>query len=84
VTRDAAALQRSFNAGIGYRFDRAALATQYFNDTTFGSDAKVNTVQVSAAFYLDEHWTISPAIGHSSNDQVGGVTFGVLTANYGW
>jgi hypothetical protein len=84
VTRDAAVLQRSFNAGLGYRFDRVALAAQYFNDTTFDSDAAVNTVQVSAAFYLNEHWTVSPAIGHSSNDQVGGVTFGAVTASYGW
>lgn len=84
VTREAAILQRSWNVGIGYRFERVALAAQYFNDKALDSDDVIDTLKLSAALFLDEHWTVSPAIGRSNSDQVGGVTFGSLSASFGW
>lgn len=84
VTREAAILQRSWNAGIGYRFDRVALAAQYFNDKALDSDGVINTAEVSAAIFLDKHWTVSPAIGRCHSEQQGDVTFGSLTASFGW
>lgn len=84
ITREAAILQRSWNAGVGYRFDRVLLSAQYFNDKALDGDGVINTVELGAAIFLDKHWTVSPAIGRSHSEQLGGVTFGSLTASYGW
>jgi len=84
VTRDAAILQRSYKAGIGYRIARVALTAQYFNDRALASDDIVNTAELSAAVSLGKHWVVVPAIGSSNSSQSSNVTFGALTVNYGW
>ncbi len=84
ATREAAILQRSYNAGVRYRFDSVTLTAQYFNDQALDSNDSTNTAELSAAVFLSEQWTIAPAIGRSSNDQFGSVTFGSMTVRYGW
>jgi hypothetical protein len=84
VTREAAVLRRSWNAGIGYRLDRAALNFQYFYDLALDGDIPTNTFALYAALYVSDHWTVSPAIGYSSVDQSGGTAFGSLAVSFGW
>jgi len=84
VTREAAVLQRSWNAGLGYRVNRAALNFQYFYDQALDGDIATNTVALNVAFYVADHWTVSPAIGYSSVDQAGGTVFGSLAVSVGW
>lgn len=84
VTRDAAILQRSWNAGIGYRFARAALSFRYFYDQALEGDIATNTFALNGAFYVADYWTVSPAIGYSSGGRSGGAPFGSLAVSFGW
>lgn len=84
VTREAAVLQHSWNAGIVYRLPKVALSAQYFNDKPIDNSDTLMTTELCAAIFIDEHWVLSPGIGYSTKNQSGGVTFGVLTARYGW
>jgi hypothetical protein len=84
VTREAAILQHSWNAGITYRLSHVALIAQYFNDKAIDSNSALTTTQVCAAIFFNEHWTLSPGVGYSTGSQSGGVTSGVFTARYGW
>jgi hypothetical protein len=84
VTREAAVLRRSWNAGMGYRLDRAALNFKYFYDQALDGDIATNTFALNAAFYITDHWTVLPAIGHSSADQFGGNAFGSLAVGFNW
>lgn len=84
VTREAAVLRRSWNAGIGCRLDRAALNFRYFYDLALDGDIATNTFALNAAFYVSDHWTVSPAMGYSSVDQSGGTEFGSLAVSFGW
>lgn len=84
ATREAAILRRSVNAGAGYRFGGATFTARYFNDKAFDSGDRIDTVELSAAVIAGEHWTLSPAVGHSQSDRVDGVTYGSLTISYGW
>ncbi|HEX2585831.1 MAG TPA: hypothetical protein VHL14_11915 [Steroidobacteraceae bacterium] len=84
VTRETAALQHSWNAGIAYRLPKVALIAQYFNDKGIENSGTLITTELCAAFFINDHWTVSPAIGYSTKEHAGGVTFGVLTTRYGW
>lgn len=84
VTRETAVLQRSWNAGIAYRLPKVALMAQYFNDKAIDNSGTLTTTQLCAAIFINEHWVLSPGIGHSTKNPSGGATFGVLTARYGW
>jgi len=84
VTREAAILQSNWNASITYRLSHVALIAQYFNDKGIDNTSALNTIQLSAAIFVDEHWTLAPGVGYSTREQSGGVASGLFTARYGW
>lgn len=84
ITREQAILDRSYNAGLSYRFDLLDLTAEYLNDKTLDSGDIVHTALLSAAIFVGEHWLLTPSVGASSSDRLGDVTFGALSLSYGW
>ena len=84
ITREQAILDRSAYVGFSYGFELLDLTAQYLNDKTLASGDITNTVLVSAAIIMGEHWMLAPAVGRSSNDELGDVAFGAVSISYGW
>lgn len=84
ITREQAILDRSFFVGFSYGFEYVDLTAQYLKDKTLASGDITDTLLVSAAIILGEHWMLTPALGRSSTEQLGDVTFGAVSLSYGW
>lgn len=84
VTRETAALDRSFDIGATYRFDKVGLTAEYFNDKVLGVSGTVDTLQLKAGINVTPHWIVTPGVGRSRSDQYGGVNYGMVTVAYSW
>ncbi|MGC3982780.1 MAG: hypothetical protein QM808_16135 [Steroidobacteraceae bacterium] len=84
MTRSIALLDNSYNAGLTYQFDSAAVGGQYIRDKALETGEITDTFILDSSLFLGDHWILSPMVGHSRNDQTGTVTFGGLTVSYNW
>ncbi|MBT9524194.1 MAG: hypothetical protein IV105_02960 [Rhizobacter sp.] len=84
VSRDEMALNRSSRVGGSYRFETVTLSGDFIADRVLDEPATVHTVQLKAAFHLSPHWTVTPSVGRTRSETVGGVTFAGLAVSHAW
>jgi hypothetical protein len=84
ITRSEAFLDRSFAAGMTYRFTHASLTGQYMHDEALVANDVADSLQLSLLILVGEHWSLTPMAGVSDNDLQGNTAFGGLSVGYSW
>ena len=84
LTRNVVPLDSSYNLGMSYLFDSAALSAQYLRDKTLNSDTVTNTYSLGVSVFIGDHWIVAPLVGESIGGNAGNATFGGLSASYNW
>jgi hypothetical protein len=84
LTRSLAVLDSSYNLGVSYQLNVVGLNAQYMRDEALDTGDTSDTFTLGAAFFLGDHWMLSPMIGQSKSDTADSVTFGGLSVSYNW
>lgn len=84
ITRDDVWLQDTINAGASYQFAVLTLTADVTRDTVLYTDERILTSSLLASIPLAEHWFVSPWIGYSDAELVGGTAFGGVEVSVSW
>jgi hypothetical protein len=84
VWRDQAFIDRSYRVGGSYRFEAAALSAQYLRDRMTRTAETLDTMQVQAEVPIGERWLLTPTLGYSSGESLGGAAFAGLSLAVNW
>lgn len=84
VSRDEAALSRSFKLGSRHQIGAASVSAEWLADKVQDEPGTVRTLQVTAAIELAPGWTVMPTLGQTHSETHGGVFFGGIGAMHAW
>jgi hypothetical protein len=84
VSRDEAALSRSFKLGSRHQIGTASVSTELLADKVQDEPGTVRTLQFTAAVEPTPRWTVMPTLGQTHSKTHGGVLFGGIGVTHAW
>jgi hypothetical protein len=84
VNRDEAALDRSAQAGVTYRWSKVAVSGEYTTGQVHDNAGAMHSAELKAAIDVAPGWRVTPGVGRGTSDQGGHASFASLSATYGW